>query len=136
MVTSQEIRRVWIFYFYFASSVRFVSMFFSTSDSEEKILTLRFSFIVGTFSIVFVSVDSEKTMTFLRDGTLTSNGSLCGIEFTSLVPSSGVYSLTDSTYTTADCGGSDTSYDFEQFENILIVSYPCIETCQSKFVKQ
>ena len=90
----------------------------------------------GDGSGSFVSVDSEKTMTFLRDGTLTSNGSLCGIEFTSLVPSSGVYSLTDSTYTTADCGGSDTSYDFEQFENILIVSYPCIETCQSKFVKQ
>lgn len=84
----------------------------------------------------FVSVDSEKTMTFLSDGTLTSNGSLCGIEFTSLVPTSGVYSLTDSTYTTNDCGPSGIKYTFEKYENTLIVSYPCIEDCKSMFIKQ
>ena len=84
----------------------------------------------------FVSVDSEKTMTFLRDGTLTSNGSLCSLDYTSLVPTSGVYSLSDSTYTTNECGLSDIRYTFEKFENTLIVSYPCIEACQSKFVKQ
>jgi hypothetical protein len=83
----------------------------------------------------FVSVDSEKTMTFLRDGTLTSSGSLCSLDYTSTVPTSGVYSLLDSTYTTNDCGVSDIQYKFEIQDNALIVSYPCIEDCQSKFIK-
>lgn len=90
----------------------------------------------GDGSGVFVSVDSEKTMTFHSDGTLTSNGSLCDLSFMDLVPSSGVYSLIDSTYTTNDCGLSDIKYSFEQQGNTLIVSYPCIEACQSKFVKE
>lgn len=83
----------------------------------------------------FVSVDSEKTMTFLSDGTLTSNGSLCSLDYTTLIPTSGVYSLIDSTYTTNDCGNSGIQYTFEQHENTLIVSYPCIEACQSMFIK-
>ena len=90
----------------------------------------------GDDSGAFVFVDSDKTMTFHSDGTLTSNGSLCGLEYTSLVPTSGVYSLIDSTYTTDNCGWSDVHYTFETYENTLIVSYPCIEACQSKFIKQ
>lgn len=89
----------------------------------------------GNGSGVFVSVDSEKTMTFFNDGTLTSNGSLCNLGFSSLVPTSGVYSLVDSTYTTNDCGLANIPYEFEKNDNVLIVSYPCIEACQSKFVK-
>jgi len=90
----------------------------------------------GDGSGVFVSVDSEKTMTFQNDGTLTSNGSLCDLGFTDLMPTSGVYSLIDSTYTANDCGLTDLRYSFEQHDNILIVSYPCIEACQSKFIKE
>lgn len=90
----------------------------------------------GNGSGVFVSVDSEKTMTFLNDGTLTSNGSLCSLDYTSLSPMTGVYSLIDSTYTTVDCGFMDIKYTFEIQDNVLIVSYPCIEACQSMFTKE
>lgn len=90
----------------------------------------------GDGSGVFVTVDSEKTMTFQSDGTLTSNGSLCDLYFTDLIPSSGAYSLIDSTYTTNDCGFADVKYAFEQYGNTLVLSYPCIEACQSKFVKE
>ena len=90
----------------------------------------------GDGSGVFVSVDSEKTMTFHSDGTLTSNGSLCDLGYTELIPTSGLYSLIDSTYTTIDCGIVSVNYSFEKYDNILIVSYPCIEACQSKFIKE
>jgi len=90
----------------------------------------------GDGSGSFTSVNSQKIITFNEDGSITSNGSLCDISITSNNPTSGVYSLIDSTFTTQDCGFDGIAYRFEKTLNTLIISYPCIEGCGSKYIKQ
>lgn len=90
----------------------------------------------GDGSGSFTAVNSQKVVTFHEDGSITSNGSLCDIGIAADNPTSGMYSLIDSTYTANDCGFAAAYYTFEKTRNTLIVSYPCIEGCGSKFIKQ
>ncbi len=89
----------------------------------------------GDGSGTFHSVDSDKTLEFHPDGTVSCNGIICDMSIESNISSGGTYSLTDSTITPTDCQNSVITIQFEQTGSILVLYYPCIEPCKSKFVK-
>jgi hypothetical protein len=76
----------------------------------------------GTYS----AVESEKIITFHSDGTLTSNGTLCDMSIEANNSTSGTYSISNLTFSTAVCNNSDYEYQLEQNGYILIITYPCI----------
>lgn len=86
----------------------------------------------GTFS----AVQSNKIIRFHPDGTLTSNGSICSMSIEANNPTSGTYSLINSTFNSPDCNSSDHDYQFEHIGDTLIVIYPCIEPCKVKYKKK
>ena len=89
----------------------------------------------GDGSGTFQAVESDKTIIFHQDGTITSNGTICNLSIQTNNPTSGTYSFTDSTFNSPDCNDSEYEYQFEHNGNILIVFYPCIEPCQAKYRK-
>ena len=89
----------------------------------------------GDGSGTFFSVESEKTITFVSDGTITSNGNLCDMSIKSDIQTSGTYSNSESTFNSSDCNNPDYNFTFEQNGNILIINYPCFEPCQAKYIK-
>ena len=89
----------------------------------------------GDGSGTFNTVESDKIITFESNGTISSNGSLCDISDSSTTQTSGTYSNSTMTFSSADCNPNH-DYSFEQNGNILIISYPCIEPCQAKYIKQ
>ncbi len=83
----------------------------------------------------FNLVNSGKIVAFHEDETYTSNGTLCTQSSTWDTPSSGTYSLEDSTYTPSNCDVQFT-FRFEQNGNTLLLYYPCIEPCVEKYERQ
>lgn len=114
------------------------SIIFSCSKEEEKekLPTTENTYQLievladpGDGSGAFQSVTSSKSLVLKSDGTISSNGQICDMSSSSTTPTSGTYSLMDSTITTSSC----TDLPFEINGNILIISYPCIEPCKAKF---
>ena len=88
----------------------------------------------GDGSGIFVAVNSNKTITFYEDGTLTSNGSICQSSITTDASSRGTYSETEMTIIPDDCDFEPWfPHTYELEGNILIINYPCIEACRAKF---
>lgn len=90
----------------------------------------------GDGSGTFTAVESDKIISFENNGVITSNGSLCYMSINADNPTSGTYSISDSTFSSSDCLDPDYDYTFEQDRNILIINYPCIEPCRVKYQKQ
>jgi len=90
----------------------------------------------GGGSGTFNSIESDKTITFNSDGTITSNGQLCDMSIEANSPTSGTYSITKLSFNSSDCINPEYNYEFEQDGNILIINYPCIEPCRAKYRKQ
>ncbi|WP_118194163.1 lipocalin family protein [Albibacterium indicum] len=91
----------------------------------------------GDGSGTFTAVESDKIISFKNNGIITSNGRLCDMSMNSDSPSSGTYSIADSTFTSPDCLDPEYSnYSFEHDRDILIINYPCIEPCRAKYKKQ
>lgn len=122
------------------SIIGFLSACNNNDDSNTK------TELVGNWKLIevytntggggsFLSVDSNKTITFHNDGTITSNGSLCYLSIDTNTATSGTYSLSNSSFNSPDCDDPDHNFVFEQKGNILIISYPCIEPCQAKYKK-
>lgn len=86
----------------------------------------------GDGSGTFQPVESNKYIKFHSDSTVTSNGELCRMSIETNMPTTGTYSMADSTISSADCN----DFHFELNGNELIVYYQCIEACQAKFLKQ
>lgn len=86
----------------------------------------------GTFS----SVESNKTIRFHQDGSITSNGTLCTMSPETTNPTTGTYSLADSTFIPSDCHNPNYEYQFRHDGNTLIIIYPCIEPCLEKYRKK
>ncbi|HLO57383.1 MAG TPA: lipocalin family protein [Bacteroidales bacterium] len=89
----------------------------------------------GDGSGQFRNVDNDISIVFHSDGTVSSNGMLCNI---SIVPDGeyyGTYSLNDSTITPDGCPYPQTKLSFEITGNYMIIHYPCIEACRSRFKK-
>ncbi|MGB0177658.1 MAG: lipocalin family protein [Owenweeksia sp.] len=85
----------------------------------------------GDGSGTFQPVTSSKTITFTTNGTVSSNGDLCNMSVDSNTPTSGTYSLADSSITVTNC----MKLYFEVSGNELIINYPCIEPCRARFTK-
>lgn len=84
----------------------------------------------GDGSGVFEAVNSSKTIEFKSNGTISSNGYICGLSILPSTPSTGTYSLTDSTLQSTNCTAG-----FELNSSTLIVNYQCIEACKAKYEK-
>ncbi|MDN5200598.1 hypothetical protein QQ008_04475 [Fulvivirgaceae bacterium BMA10] len=93
----------------------------------------------GDGSGVFKEVDSDKTITFLSNGTYTSNGSFCFLDAQNEQESSGSYDPDKMTIAPGNCpidgGPSKYEISYKIEESHLIISYPCIEPCAQKFKK-
>ena len=89
----------------------------------------------GDGSGTFQGVDSEKVIVFLINGTVTSNGTICHISIESNNPTSGTFSLLESTISSSDCVDMERDVEFEIVNSKLIMRYPCIEACEEKFTK-
>jgi hypothetical protein len=89
----------------------------------------------GDGSGTFQPVESDKIVTFKSDGTISSNGDLCSLSAESGAPSSGIYSLIDSTIISPDCSSNPFNISFQLSDDWLILRYPCIEPCALKFQK-
>ncbi len=90
----------------------------------------------GDGSGTFRKVESNKTVTFHSDGTITSNGSLCDVSIEADEPSTGTYSLENSKFKPDDCSyPSDWENDFEQNGGFLTLAYLCFEPCVEKYRK-
>lgn len=90
----------------------------------------------GDGSGAFNSVESHKIITFENNGTITSNGNLCDMSITSDNQTSGTYSNSEMSFSSANCNNPDYDFTFEQNGNVLIINYPCLEPCQAKYMKE
>ena len=91
----------------------------------------------GNGSGEFRAVNSQKTITLLADGTITSNGNLCSMSPEATDPTTGIYSIETSTFQADGCDSfdEDFGYPFDQDGKTLIISYPCFEPCKAKYKK-
>lgn len=87
----------------------------------------------GDGSGTFQAVESNKTLVFYTNGTVTCNGEMCSMNIASDTPSTGTYNASDYSIASANCNGF--TLDYQETEEILILSYPCIEGCQAKYVR-
>ena len=85
----------------------------------------------GDGSGTFQPVTSNKTLELFTNGTITSNGNLCSMDPGTANPSSGVFSLADSSIVVAGCD----TLNFDLDSSTLIINYPCIEPCRAKYQK-
>lgn len=117
-------------------------------DNNYPVYTPSETTLVGTWQLIqvlndpgngsgeFYDVDSDKTITFSDDSTVSSNGSLCQTSTSSDTPTEGTYSDLQYIIDSADCYvNEDIPISFGIHDTYLIFSYPCIEPCQAKFVK-
>lgn len=92
----------------------------------------------GDGSGIFKKVESNKTIEFLANGTVVSNGTLCDMNINSEYETIGAY-FTPENYLKPnnenECNFPDLKISFEFQNSNLILWFPCIEGCGQKFVK-
>ncbi len=89
----------------------------------------------GNGSGEFQEVDSDKIIEFFSNGKVESNGNLCNGGITTSRPSSGIYKVPDSILEIENCQQDVLKTRFRVQDRNLILSYPCIEPCEEKYVK-
>jgi hypothetical protein len=89
----------------------------------------------GDGSGQFRNVESDISIEFHDDGTVSSNGQLCSVTIVPDGEYSGTYSINDSTIIPDGCSYAQTKLSFEIEGKYMIIYYPCIEACRSKFKK-
>jgi len=67
---------------------------------------------------------------------MNSNGKLGDMSINTDNPTTGTYSISESTFNSSDCTNPDYNYTFVQNGNILIINYPCFDPCKSKYIKE
>ena len=90
----------------------------------------------GDGSGEFRPVSSKKTLEFYSDGTVKSNGQICLMGIEADAPSTGTYSLADSTIVADECNDWPRKINFEEKGTTLILNFPCIEPCRAKYRKE
>jgi hypothetical protein len=90
----------------------------------------------GDGSGTFHSVISEKTIEFQSNRYVISNGSICDMSIETVSPSTGTYSLSDSTINSSNCPNSPIKIKFHKAGTTLTISYPCDEACIAKYVRK
>ncbi|MFT3918028.1 hypothetical protein [Cloacibacterium sp.] len=95
----------------------------------------------GDGSGKFTPVSSNKTVTFVTNGTYTSNGSFCSINTDSNQNTNGNYTYTNSEKSMTPLNCNTTLFSVEKLSieiqngNLIISNFGCIEPCAQKFVK-
>ena len=89
----------------------------------------------GNGSGEFQEVDSDKIIEFFSNGKVESNGNLCNGGITTSRPSTGIYKVPDSILEIDNCQQDVLMTRFRIRDGNLILSYPCIEPCEEKYVK-
>lgn len=87
----------------------------------------------GDGSGTFQPVISSKTVTFETNGTVRCLGNLCNLSIASSPQTTGTYSRNTRSITTSNCNQLQLTYEITADE--LIINYPFIETCKSKYVR-
>jgi len=87
----------------------------------------------GDGSGTFQPVVSSKTVTFETNGTVRCLGNLCNLSIASSPQTTGTYSRNTRSITTSNCNQLQLTYEITADE--LIINYPFIETCKSKYVR-
>lgn len=120
----------------------FVLISSCSSTSEEVIVDQS---EVGTWRLIEVLADpgdgsgtfqpviSSKTVTFETNGTVRCLGNLCNLSIASSPQTTGTYSRNTRSITTSNCNQLQLTYEITADE--LIINYPFIETCKSKYVR-
>ncbi|MEL6810871.1 MAG: hypothetical protein AAFP76_06005 [Bacteroidota bacterium] len=90
---------------------------------------------IGDGKGTFRKIPSEKTIQFFSDGTFASNGYMCQMFNTTGPEGLGTYSAEYKTLSPSNCKEEIMPIHYEVKNGSLILSYPCIEPCQQKFVK-
>jgi hypothetical protein len=116
-----------------------LGLLFSCHKNDEELAP---TFLAGTWKLTEVLADpgdgsgtfhpvtSNKTIVFTSNNQVTSNGSICELSIESNSSTTASYSEANSTIY---C--SNYNIHYELIANTLILTYPCIEGCQSKFTK-
>ena len=90
----------------------------------------------GDGSGVFVDVQSNKTITFLRNETFSSNANLCFFGSVTPVTTEGVFSAEDEMIYPTTCESfARVGLTYKIENDALIVYYQCIEACAEKYEK-
>jgi len=117
--------------------------FFSCNNNDDNIGPIELD---GTWRLIeqysdpgdgsgdYVPVNSDKTITFISNGTITSNGNLCLMDTNSDGDTTGTFDASENTIFPNDCS-SQYRLGYEIKENRLFLYYPCIEGCGQKFRK-
>lgn len=129
--------------------ITIIGLLFSCSDRNEDLSAIETT-LIGKWKLIevlidpgdgsgtYIGVSSEKIVEFHNDGTITSNGTICETNTLIVSPSSGTYSVTESTID-SDCPLGQIpgeSINFSKQGSYLTISSPrCFETCSSKYVK-
>ena len=85
----------------------------------------------------FLPIESDKIISFSSNGIVTSNGDLCSMSDVGFA-STGTYSEVELRIYPTICESGNISnwpYAITLDENYLIISYPCFEPCQEKYVR-
>lgn len=100
-------------------------------EATDKYYLIEVLLDPGDGSGIFEPVESEKFIELHQDGTVTSNGEICGFGVESNSATAGTFAFDTNTISTPYC----IDLSFELVENELIIDYPCIEPCRAKFLK-
>lgn len=124
-----------------------ISLFFLFSACQTEDLTPEQEAIVGTWTLTevlsdpgngsgtFQAVTSTATIQFMADSTYEATLNLCSMDI-SIATTQGVYSPTNKTISPSNCQNQPLwAISYEVNNQELILSLPCIEPCQQKYVR-
>ncbi len=87
----------------------------------------------GDLSGKFMKVQSNKKIIFTSDSSFTCTGNICDMSIEANVSSRGVFRQLDKKVIPENCSNVNLIYTLDG--NTLLISYPCIEPCISKYVR-
>lgn len=90
----------------------------------------------GDGSGTFQPVSSDKKIEFFGNGTFEANGEMCSMTNQSSSAYDGTYDTSTETFSPNNCMSmAPLSYSYSVSGNTLILTYPCFEPCQQKYVR-
>lgn len=87
----------------------------------------------GDLSGTFKPVQSNKKIIFNSDSSFTCTGNICDMSTETTAASSGSYQAVNNKIIPANCSSINLGYSLNG--NTLLVFYPCIEPCTSKYIR-
>ena len=89
----------------------------------------------GDGSGTFEKVNSNRYIEFRKDGAVYSNGNLCSMSISSETSSVGECKEGNSILTVKGCDNQPLEIKYKENHTVMILSYPCKESCLAKYVR-